>query len=248
MKQYLTVTATYSDSTTRVLAANEYTLSGTLAYPSATVTAECQGESDTFYVVVAYDAAVEYIEGTGTQYINTGIPTNGVDRVTGSVEFTYLSASMRVVVGGRQGSTSGTAYEYAVYSSSHGGFTFYPGAWKDSASVAVNVGQKLTFDATIKDGHQQFSVDGIVTYTGTSGITITSGTNTIHVFALVAGGNTQYPTIGKVFAPLNFYFADELIMSLVPVRCGQVGYMYDRVSGHLFANAGTGDFVVGADV
>lgn len=34
LKQYLTVTATYSDSTTRVLDASEYTLSGTLEYPS----------------------------------------------------------------------------------------------------------------------------------------------------------------------------------------------------------------------
>jgi hypothetical protein len=37
-------------------------------------------------------------------------------------------------------------------------------------------------------------------------------------------------------------------MDLLPVRCGTVGYMYDRVSGTLFGNDGTGGFVVGADV
>jgi hypothetical protein len=32
------------------------------------------------------------------------------------------------------------------------------------------------------------------------------------------------------------------------VRKGTVGYLYDRVSGKLFGNAGTGDFVLGPDV
>lgn len=33
----------------------------------------------------------------------------------------------------------------------------------------------------------------------------------------------------------------------IPVRVGQVGYMYDRVSGQLFGNAGTGQFILGPD-
>ena len=40
---------------------------------------------------------------------------------------------------------------------------------------------------------------------------------------------------------------DSLLLDLIPVRKGQVGYMYDRVSGQLFGNAGTGDFILGAD-
>ena len=34
---------------------------------------------------------------------------------------------------------------------------------------------------------------------------------------------------------------------LLPVRKGNIGYMYDRVSGELFGNAGTGDFIIGPD-
>lgn len=34
----------------------------------------------------------------------------------------------------------------------------------------------------------------------------------------------------------------------IPVRVGMVGYMYDRVSGQLFANAGTGNFILGPDI
>ena len=40
---------------------------------------------------------------------------------------------------------------------------------------------------------------------------------------------------------------DALVMDLIPVRIGQVGYMYDKISRQLLANAGTGDFILGAD-
>jgi hypothetical protein len=38
------------------------------------------------------------------------------------------------------------------------------------------------------------------------------------------------------------------VLDFIPVRVGQTGYLYDRVSGKLFGNAGTGDFVLGPDV
>jgi hypothetical protein len=36
-------------------------------------------------------------------------------------------------------------------------------------------------------------------------------------------------------------------MDLIPVRIGNVGYMYDKVSGQLFENQGTGNFILGPD-
>ena len=38
------------------------------------------------------------------------------------------------------------------------------------------------------------------------------------------------------------------IYDMIPVRVGQKGYMYDKISGELFGNAGTGDFILGPDV
>ena len=38
-----------------------------------------------------------------------------------------------------------------------------------------------------------------------------------------------------------------LVRDYIPVRKGTVGYLYDRVSGQLFGNAGTGAFVIGPD-
>lgn len=50
LKQYLTVTATYSDSTTATV--TDYTLSGTLAEGTSTITASYGGKTDTFSVLV----------------------------------------------------------------------------------------------------------------------------------------------------------------------------------------------------
>ena len=41
---------------------------------------------------------------------------------------------------------------------------------------------------------------------------------------------------------------DITLRRYIPVRVGQVGYLYDKVSGQLFGNQGTGAFVVGPDV
>jgi hypothetical protein len=38
-----------------------------------------------------------------------------------------------------------------------------------------------------------------------------------------------------------------LLYDFIPVRIGTTGYMYDKVSGQLFGNAGTGSFILGPD-
>ena len=44
------------------------------------------------------------------------------------------------------------------------------------------------------------------------------------------------------------YKGDVLKLDLIPVRVGQTGYLYDRVSRQLFGNGGTGNLVLGRDV
>jgi hypothetical protein len=47
----------------------------------------------------------------------------------------------------------------------------------------------------------------------------------------------------------KYWEAGVLMRDFIPVRKGSTGYMYDRVSGHLFGNeASTGDFILGNDI
>lgn len=230
LKQYLTVTATYSDSSTRVLSGNEYTLSGTLAYPSATITAECQGVTDTFAVAVAYDAEVEYLQSTGTQYIDTGIkPHKDIE-----VEIKWKNNSTQYQ-NWLLGSGSSNTDCIRVYVSN-------PGTWRfGGGSASINVSNTTTRVATINKS--KVTINGYdYSWSGTVG-TFSSNV-TVKIFA---GATFTSPLSARLY----YFIATDngvQIADLIPVRCGTTGYMYDRVSGTLFGNDGTGDFVVGADV
>lgn len=57
--------------------------------------------------------------------------------------------------------------------------------------------------------------------------------------------------IGQAYC--RFYFfklkkAGVPVLDLIPVRIENEGFMYDRVSGKLFGNAGTGRFILGPDI
>ena len=65
---------------------------------------------------------------------------------------------------------------------------------------------------------------------------------------LFSGVNASRPSSNFYCHSLMlFNNADNKIRDLIPVRVGNVGYMYDKVSRQLFGNSGTGDFILGPD-
>lgn len=58
-------------------------------------------------------------------------------------------------------------------------------------------------------------------------------------------GDSRYD--GKIYNAFIYNSNNDRILDLIPVRKGQVGYMYDKVSGQLFGNGGTGNFILGPD-
>lgn len=104
LKQYLTVTATYSDSTTAVV--TDYTLSGTLEVGTSTITVSYGGKTDTFSVTVTAtpfeygeyipDSVVrgKYIDKTGAivdTTDNSGYIEDYIRVVRESYWFAYLN-------------------------------------------------------------------------------------------------------------------------------------------------------------
>ena len=87
------------------------------------------------------------------------------------------------------------------------------------------------------------TIDGVsYNYSGTVGTF--SSPITIKFFA---GATGNVPISTRVYY-FKVWDNNTLVCNFIPVRCGTTGYMYDRVSGQLFGNDGTGDFIVGADV
>lgn len=84
LKQYLVVTATYSNSQTAVLSDDAYTLSGSLTTGTSTITASYQSKSDTFNVTVTafWDIDWKYTDGVPTDYGFTISSANGTYTMT----------------------------------------------------------------------------------------------------------------------------------------------------------------------
>ena len=73
-----------------------------------------------------------------------------------------------------------------------------------------------------------------------------STTLTIYLF-----GYNRYGSINQTSQKLyacKISNGSTIILDLIPVRVGTVGYMYDRLSGQLFGNQGTDNFILGPDV
>lgn len=141
LRQYLTVTARYSDHTTEMITG--YTLSGTLTEGMSTITVSYGGKTDTFNVTVTETivprgyTVVDYLTSavngnpakthlTNTPYIKTDFPSADVDIFDYTVEMVFkpkFSGVNCCPFGGRNGKTAGgttrgTVLTYDVSSNS----------------------------------------------------------------------------------------------------------------------------------
>lgn len=196
-------------------------------------------------VPLPYDAEVEYLESTGTQYIDTGVVCDQDVRI--SIKGMYIDDEELAVL-----FSSGVAQKkrYAIARSSQsldvrvlrwGGYSGYR-YLNDYLYVTGSV-----FDAVIESGNgtSSISLNGV---TASGSISGTGSLPSIYLFA--SHGSSD---VAEAFSKTRIYsfkveYAGVIIADLIPVRVGQVGYMYDRVSGTLFGNAGTGAFRIGPDV
>lgn len=192
-----------------------------------------------------YDAEIEYLRGTGTQYIDSGIECTGNLSVKYKVR---VSAEVNMAI-------LGGIYNYGSTVFRHH-FTPYRTAFywlqktnandKESISLAWQLNTWYTVDIDASNG--TYNINGT---TGT--FTPVSGSITAHanygIFGRLSGNiATQTRTGNNDIAYIQLSRNGVLLRDFIPVRVGNVGYMYDKVSGQLFGNSGTGDFILGNDI
>jgi hypothetical protein len=78
-----------------------------------------------------------------------------------------------------------------------------------------------------------------------------NGTNTTSYFHLYC----QRPTNGSpsILSKTRIYYfriydGSNLLIDLIPVKVGTIGYMFDKLSNQLFANEGSGNFTLSPDI
>ena len=186
---------------------------------------------------------IEYLESTGTQYINTGVIVDINTVVEGRFALTrYFSDN--------------PLFAQDAGSYNNRAFSFTNQASRPGTYVAVVVGDELTFiRENVISYYAFFSILADKEKAIVNGVTFPYSqvpsdfvaNYPLYLMAWNRAGNTiiygeekcSYFKIAK---------DNQTIMELYPVRIGQVGYMYDTISSQLLGNAGTGDFVLGPDI
>jgi hypothetical protein len=184
-----------------------------------------------------YDAEIEYLESTGTQWIDTGVIATENTRVKATLM--TLSTNNKNWFGGQINGVGASArgFCFNAFNSKKVEYVFGNSGWC-KLDISDSVGRIFTVDFS-KGG---VVIDGITVSTP-SYTTFNQQTAPIAIFVRVDGSGYIN---GRLYA-LQIYQNGVLVRDLIPVRVGNVGYMYDRVSGQLFGNAGTGEFVLGPD-
>lgn len=189
-----------------------------------------------------YDAELEYLESTGTQYIDTGFKAN---TTTTRLDIGLMLKQDTVNMG-----LFGSRNLYGTSSSSSCNAFFLSGNksfrmdWANGGGPFFNCSLNTAYSISITGG--SVTINGsTTTYRGRDSV---DQANNFLIFSFAEGAGVVYRNgmIGRVFGA-KIYSNNLLVRDYIPVRKGTVGYLYDRVSGKLFGNAGTGDFALGPD-
>lgn len=182
-----------------------------------------------------YDAEVSYLEGTGTQYIDTGIKiVNGI-----LMEYAGAFAVANTPIVSSNDSAANTV-KVQYYNTSY--LQVYKGTSNKLTKVnpRLNVIHRITHDS--RQSANIFKYDGTQKFSETVA-TLINSTGTVGIF--VSGSSI---TSGRIRTLVLTDNNDNVVLDWKAVRVGQVGCMYDNLTGELHYNDGTGDFGVGADL
>ena len=183
---------------------------------------------------------VEYLQSSGTQYIDTGFKPNQDTRIV--IDFTALTASVN-------------AYAYGMRGDSAHNFNPRFGAVFKNASVRVDYGNDngVTLPLTLTvGGHYKLDQNKNVCALNASTATNSTATfqcpNPAYLFAINEGGTAKYFATVKLYSG-QVYDNGALIRNFVPARnaSGTLG-LYDTVNGAFYTNKGSGTFTAGADI
>lgn len=193
---------------------------------------------------------VEYIEATGTQYIDTGITgQNGL-----SVEFNFevlgmLSTDNSTVIGCTNGSNqrmyltlnkTQTPYIYELGASS-----YY--VLNEAAEIG-NLRQKYNINISWTKAKSVLTVDGVAKITLSNTLAFDNNNTNMYIFARNKGTSVDKYTYARLY-DMKMWTNGTLVRDFIPVkfRDGTVG-MFDLVTNAFFKNKGTGSFTAGGAV
>lgn len=191
-----------------------------------------------------YDAEIEYLESTGTQYINTNI--------IGGSALTYdicvlVNAHSSGIIGSRNDTNRRTCW--VIFDNNLRIQAGYGSSYKNSNNKYYQKWTTIRSYNSNSNHNVDINSDGVTEIVTVGNVQSFTNTQPVYLFGINNYGSlfSSFQCRGRV-KYCKLYENETLVCDLVPVRVGQTGYLYDKVSDTLFGNAGTGSFILGPDV
>ena len=185
---------------------------------------------------------LEYIQSTGTQYIDTGVKVSTNNRVELDLQFTDIST----------GQINGGYYMYQVGSTSYtarndigvSGITNYFFLGASAESITTNVTKDTNRHKFMVDARTgEWSIDDV----SGSVTPVSHEDSTVNVFIGARQGSTSISSYcyEKIYN-VKIYNFGNLVRNMIPCKnSSNVIGMYDLVNDTFYTNQGTGDFTAG---
>ena len=187
---------------------------------------------------------IDYIEATGTQYINTGFKPNGNSRIVMDCEPTNLSSTFCFFCARTEINASDTTANVALYLGRKYRKDFY--GESQSTTAAYTAGTRFTIDSNKNE--VAFGADYTLTFTASSKVSPMP----LILMASAVPGDTDgtFKSLSN-YAKMKLYGAKiydngTLVRDFIPCKnaSGTLG-LWDNVNSVFYANAGTGTFSTG---
>lgn len=179
---------------------------------------------------------VEYIESSGTQYIDTGFKPNNNTRVVTDAEYLSTAGTNPVLFGARTAASSKT---YVLMYTSGNFRSDYNNVYTQTWSAALT--DRRVFDKN----KETTTIDGVSqSYTNAA----FQCDYNLYLLGLNNAGTAQWFPTARLYS-CQIYDNDELIRNYVPcTNADGTAGLYDLVNGAFYANAGTGSFTAGEPI
>ena len=243
----------YTPSDNELIIPAGYTSGGTISAINITTLEDyktCEAIADNILGDTKPYIELQYVKGTGTQYINTGYTPNANTKVEVKANVVVTPTKYWEVLFGSRPSYQNSDFSFA---------TSYQNGAKMVLGYGTNAELSGTYPASGKDaiikldkGKLTISVDGKDIYTYTKTGTFTNAIP-MYLMSWVCESST-YSREGAAQSNTKLYYCkiwenNELVRNYIPVKDNSgVGALYDLVQNKLYYSESDDDFVAGGVV
>lgn len=188
---------------------------------------------------------LEYIQSTGTQYIDTGININDIT----------LRVQIKTMGTGTGYSHDGFIFS-SYYNNKYGLGDIYGDSERNKWCIYYGNNSSITTNLAYEDNVEyesdctftKTSYDMTINNNNATGTHSSYYPNNAPLVLFRRGNNSSYPFIGRMYY-CKLYIDGILMRDFIPVKDeNNIVCMYDKVSRTYFYNAGTGTFTAGPEV